>query len=563
MLCGPRLFRLLAVILAASVFFFASSAHSRIQLTTEPRLVTNPTGNAPLSALLTIEADRPIIVTASASDGSRIRAFSSRGAARRVEMPIWGFGFGKEVTVSLQVLDERGRILRPARSLSFSTPEAPQVGLEWPELTFEVMQPNAVESGVTFASIRRRPIGRPHLLTRAQRRYAENFGLIVGYDEAGEVVWVYRSDVRIAGIQGMPNGQIMLTMRDQSVRIIDELGRVQREYYADGSPEVGARGVPIIGTQTLHHEPYYTSRGTFVSMSANAREVRNYYTSMIDPSAPRRSTMVMGDSLIEYDSEGNTIWRWDSWDHLDPLHPHFHSLQPYWHVRGFPGHADWTHGNGVTFDELRGTVIVSLKHLDSLVGIDYATGQIRWIYGDPQGWSGPLARRVLRPQGSFVRYPFSPHHPHTNADGTITYFDNGLLQASPFSGQEPVPPARNFGRGVEIRVNEEAMTFEEVWTSDVAVGPDSCYHWAMGEAERTPSQQNIVVYRAFCTPRDATLSDFDEFDYSRRFVDEAYYGARIDQYQRNGSALVSRMRIEDPSQVMQWQVYGGFFRTWP
>jgi len=562
MLAGAGLFRLVAVIVAATAISVSSSAHGRVRLTAEPTLVANPAGDAPLSALLTIEADAPITVIASASDGSRMREFATREIARRVELPIWGFGFGREVTVSFQVMDERGRVLRTARSLSFSTPEAPEVGLEWPELTFEAMQVDAVEPGVTFASIRRRPIGRPHLLTRAQRRHAENFGLIIGYDEAGEVVWVYRSDVRIAGIQGIPNGQILLTMRDQSVRIIDELGRVQREYYADGSPETGASGVPIRGTQTLHHEPYFTSRGTFVSMSANAREIRNYYTSMIDASAPRRATMVMGDSLIEYDSSGNTIWRWDSWDHLDPLHPHFHSLQPYWHVRGFPGHADWTHGNGVTFDEARRTVIVSLKHLDSLVGIDYATGEIRWIYGDPQGWSGPLASKVLRPQGTFVRYPFSPHHPHANLDGTITYFDNGLFQASPFSGQTPVPSARNFGRGVEILINEETMTFEEVWTSDVAFGPDSCYHWAMGEAERTPSQHNIIVYRAFCTPQDTTLSDFDEFDYSRRFVDETYYGARIDQYRRNGRALVSRMRVEDPTQFMQWQVYGGFFRSW-
>ncbi len=448
--------------------------------------------------------------------------------------------------------------------LVFRAPALPEVGLGWPNIDTVELERSRIEQGVTFVSVRRNFLERGSLMTPSQRDFQRKFGLIIALNEGGEVVWYYRSPQRIAGIQSMPDGRILMTLADQRTRIIDVLGNVEKEYVAGLSPDrdPASGAIPIDGIQTIHHEPYLTKRGTFIAMSANARKIDNYYTSVTDSNAPRRSQMVMGDAIIEYDANGKILWKWDSFDHLDPMRVHFHLFQPYWMTRGFPGHLDWTHGNGVSFDESNGTIIASLKQMDAIIGINRKTGEIKWIYGDPTGWNGALAAKVLKPKGQFVRYPFSPHHPHVDGPGLMTYYDNGMFQAFPFTGKAPVPQHLNFSRAARVRIDETAMTFEEVWTSETEGNEGACYNWAMGEAETLPITGNALLIRANCTPRDPTVSDFNEFDLSKRFVDETYGDAFIDQYSTdNPGKRIARYRFSNPDQITSWTLYGGFHRA--
>jgi hypothetical protein len=132
-------------------------------------------------------------------------------------------------------------------------------------------------------------------------------------------------------------------------------------------------------------------------MSAHGREILDYPSSVTDPQAPRKPTMVMGDKIVEFNADGKVVWEWDAFEHLDPYLLHYHTFQPYWAVRGYPGYADWTHGNGITFDAERDLVIASFKHLDALVAIDRKTKDIRWIFGDPKGWPEKYQSRILKP----------------------------------------------------------------------------------------------------------------------------------------------------------------------
>jgi arylsulfate sulfotransferase len=125
-----------------------------------------------------------------------------------------------------------------------------------------------------------------------------------------------------------------------------------------------------------------------------------------------------------------------------------------------------------------------------------------------------------------------------------------------------VPQHLNFSRAARIQVDEKAMTFEEVWTSETERTEGSCYNWAMGEAETLPMTGNTLLVRANCTPQDPSVSDFNEFDLSKRFVDELYGDAFVDQYTKdNPSKRVARYRFSNPDQIMSWTLYGGFHRS--
>lgn len=536
----------------------------------EPAVRQNPNPAVPMAAILTMQASHATAVDVSIQESlagrpDRIWQVSAPVASDgSVRLPIVGFRSASILTFSISLRSSGGALMTLPNRLVFRALALPEVGLGWPKIDTVELERARIEPGITFVSVRRNFLERGSLMTASQRDFQRKFGLIIALNEDGEVVWYYRSPQRIAGVQSMPDGRILMTLADQRTRIIDVLGNVEKEYVAglspDRDPTSGA--IPIDGIQTIHHEPYLTKRGTFIAMSANARRIDNYYTSVTDPNAPRKSQMVMGDAIIEYDASGKILWKWDSFDHLDPMRVHFHLFQPYWMTRGFPGHLDWTHGNGVSYDEKNGTIIVSLKQMDAIIGISRQTGEVKWIYGDPTGWSGVLAAKVLKPKGQFVRYPFSPHHPHVDGPGLMTYYDNGMFQAFPFTGKEPVPQHLNFSRAARIRIDEKAMTFEEVWTSEVEGTKESCYNWAMGEAETLPRTGNVLLIRANCSPRDPTVSDFNEFDLSKRFVDETYGDAFIDQYSTdNPGRRIARYRFSNPDQITSWTLYGGFHRA--
>jgi arylsulfate sulfotransferase len=525
----------------------------------KPELQANPNPRAPLAAVLTFKASGPVTTAVNIDDGAtqRIVHFSQfhdpeKGLAI-IDLPA-----DRSVLVTVEISDRSGTTRAP-EVLSLKTPALPKAGLEWPTLTTKIADGSVLEPGLRFLSIRRRAPGRQSFQTKSQQEFSRGWGLILALDSKGDVRWYYISERRVAGIKPSPDGTLIFTTEDQRVVKIDMLGNILRQWYPE-KRRLGAvpGGTKIIGLQTLHHEPSLTPWGTYISMSANGREIPHYPTSVTDPQAPRMPAMVMGDKIVEFDAAGSVIWEWDAFDHLDPKMLHYHTFQPYWAVRGYPGYADWTHGNGITFDEKRNLVIASFKHLDALVAIDRKTKEIRWIFSDPRGWPEKFHSLILKPVG-LTRFPWSQHHPHVTPKGTIVYFDNGMFQARPFDGRPIVPFHESYSRAVEVKVDPKAMTVTELWTSEKEQKSDSCINWAMGDAHRLPATDNMLVIRSFCPPITDQLNDQNEYDLTRRFVDDVPYAGRVEEFSRTSPAIrMSQIRFDDPNEILQWQLYGGF-----
>jgi arylsulfate sulfotransferase len=70
---------------------------------------------------------------------------------------------------------------------------------------------------------------------------------------------------------------------------------------------------------------------------------------------------VTGDVLIDLDQNHNPVWLWNEFDHLDI------TRQPYFY-------PDWTHTNAILYSSSDGNLIISIRHQNWLVKIDYANG---------------------------------------------------------------------------------------------------------------------------------------------------------------------------------------------
>ena len=547
-----------AALLLAACQGQKEGAEGSLRFVTEPEVIQNPNPRAPLAALVRFQAEGSAVAIIEVADGetTRRRTYSE---APEAGLPVLGLKPDRDYELAIAIEDSQGNRLQAPRKLRYRSPALPAGKGDFAPIELRVSQPERMEPGITFLSVRRRVPGRPHWLTPKQRRYSADWGLIVAVDAAGEPVWYYESEFRVAGIDRLSNGNLLFHMTDFRTLEVDMLGNLVTEWYAAErpfGPSPNPNAVPIASAQTLHHQPLETPFGTFLSFSANARQVENYYTSEYDPDAPRATALVMGDDIIEFDRQGNQLWRWSTWDHLDPFRIGYELTESYWPVRGFPNHLDWTHGNGLEYDPRDDSVIINLRHQDALIKIDRESGEIVWILGEPTDWPAPLQTKLLTPEGEPFEWIYHAHNPRLTEAGTILLFDNGKFRARPF--RPYLKPEETYSRTVEFAVDEENMTVRQVWASHDQVTPDNCFSFAMGDAHRLPKTGNILVVDSICDDRQAGLTQ-NEWDYSARHVSDVIHWGRVREYGGTDHAeVLFELLIHDPDEVLQWQIFGGF-----
>ena len=155
------------------------------------------------------------------------------------------------------------------------------------------------------------------------------------------------------------------------------------------------------------------------------------------------------DYLVEMTTDGNVVWQWRSWDHLDPLVDVVTASQD--------ERAEWTHGNSV-FEEPDGNLLVSFRAISTVVRIDRASGNILWKLGAP-----PLSGQ---------------HAPYRLTNGNILIFDNG-----PHRLDESFP----FSRVIEVDPTTKAI----VWTYREP-RPFNFFSPRISNAQRLPNGNTLV-----------------------------------------------------------------------
>jgi hypothetical protein len=124
---------------------------------------------------------------------------------------------------------------------------------------------------------------------------------------------------------------------------------------------------------------------------------------------------MIGDCLVEMTTSGQIVWEWRAWEHLDPAKDGITAAQDDRDV--------WTLANGLS-EMPDGNIVLSFRHISTVVMINRETGAIYWKLGAP-----PLSGQ---------------HAPYLLANGHLLLFDNGphRLDASfPFSRVLEIDPA--------------------------------------------------------------------------------------------------------------------------
>lgn len=520
-----------------------------------PEITGNPNPAVPLAAILRFKSDKLVYTIIEVTETERRwRIEFDESHDPSTGLPIIGMRANRPHRFQVIIRDAEGNETRSADVLDFTPPPLPSGLRNFPPLKTTVCKQDQMEPGIILMNVRRRIPGRLFMLSKVQRAFLTRWSLIVALDHEGEVIWYYQSDQRIAGIDRLQNGNLLMLNTEFVTREIDMLGNKVTEWYAAKRPQGEKEGAIPVNIQTMHHQPHELPWGNILVLSGHSREVKDFYTSETDPDAPRKDASVMGDKVVEFSRDGSIIWEWNSFDHLDPYRIGYETIHPYWHVRGFPNHWDWTHGNGTFYDRNEDSILICMRLQDAVIKIERSTGEIRWILGNHNGWPERLRNKLLKPEGE-LRWPYRMHNPKLTPAGNVLIWDNGTIQATPFDGKPWAAPHEVRSRAVEYEVDEERMTVRQVWSSEDPTGKEKFCSQGMGDVQWMSETGNVLAFYGTCAA-DRDDMNFDIQD--GRHVSEFPMSTRVREFKHtNPPEIVFEVVLADPDEILSWECFGG------
>jgi arylsulfate sulfotransferase len=411
----------------------------------------DPNGTTPLAALLQVSTSEPSTLSIAVTGPDEAWTISVEEVGSQHEVAILGLTADATFQVVVTAVGEDGP--NGVLGLSITTAPLPE---PFPELVVETSIPESMEPGLTMFDI----------------GGTENYLVII--DPQGRVVWLYvPPGPGVGDVRLLPNGNL-LYLAGPEMYEMTMLGDIVRHIE------------PEERDHNFHHEVFPTVEGTYLTLGFDIREVDDFHTSETD-AEPLATVDVTDDTILEVEADGTVVRRHNLLDILDPSRIGYDSLSEHFRLET-PN--DWAHANGIIADG--DSVIVSVRHQDTVFKARLDTGELEWILAPHDNWSSAFQPYLLEPSGEGFAWSFHQHAPQVTTDGTLLMFDNGNHRASPYDGQEPTPAAQSYSRAVEYRIDEANMTVEQVWQYGAGLDP-RLFASFVSDADHLPATGNVLI----------------------------------------------------------------------
>ena len=216
----------------------------------------------------------------------------------------------------------------------------------------------------------------------------------------------------------------------------------------DGSP------VAELDTEGAHHFFERLDDGALIWMAIEPREVDG----MGD---------VVGDKIMRQDADGTQTTLFSAWDHLTVYKTET------WERPLYAEGADWTHGNGLTYDAARESLLVSMGGTDTVIELS-TEGEVLRLLGGQNAVDGDYQ---FNPPSAAFSYP---HGPHFSADGE-------LMMMSTVSDRSKL---------VGYEIDDQQQSLRETWSYGEELGQ---VVQVLGEVEELPDGNRLVSWGSLGT----------------------------------------------------------------
>jgi arylsulfate sulfotransferase len=330
-------------------------------------------------------------------------------------------------------------------------------------------------------------------------------------DLKGNVIWTYPAQGStqdlLQGIQPLSDGDFLVLLAPLSslnstnnisgttidvVREIDLAGDTIREISLDQVSQALTTEGYNLDLKSFHHNVLVLPNGHWVLLVAAYKT----YTNL--PGYPG-TTQVLGDVLVDVDQSGHPDWVWNSFDHLDVNR----------HPMNFP---DWTHSNDMLYSKDDGNILLSMRHQNWIIKIDFQNGQgsgnVIWRLGE--GGDFKLEGATDPTDWFYAQHGMSFFTPNTTGTFELGLMDNGNDRIFPppigqvYCKPYATPAQYCYSTMPILKIDESTMTA----TMLIHYMPGPSYFSFFGGNAEQLANKDIQV--DFCTPvGGAIVQEFD------------------------------------------------------
>jgi len=288
---------------------------------------------------------------------------------------------------------------------------------------------------------------------------------LAALDLSGNLLWSYsmpNSSSILQGVHLLSNGHFLMAIGPVSsasivngpipdattnvVREIDLAGNTIREESLDAlNASLSSAGFNLTAI-TFHHDVIALPNGHWIALLNTEQPCNGRAVCSSNPN-------ILGDVLIDLvpqpDGKFLPVWVWNSFDHLDV-------------TRTPMSVADWTHSNAIVYSPDDGNLLLSMRHQNWILKIDYnngqGTGNVLWRLGyqgdftlvggtDPTDWF-------------YAQHGHSFATANTTGKFALVVMDNGndrVFSPDVTCGAGRAPPCL-YSSALLLQIDEDAMT---------------------------------------------------------------------------------------------------------
>ncbi len=228
--------------------------------------------------------------------------------------------------------------------------------------------------------------------------------------------------------------------------------------------------VPLFVPRGHHDVDYNALTNTFLGLDSVTLQTYDHES---------KTYNVEGDDIVEYDWNGNEIWRWDCNDTFPFDVDEFHLVN-----ETKKSDIDWMHSNSLYWDVDEDMIYMNVRSRDCVVKVNHATNETVWVLGRYTGEGPELT--LYNQEGEQVDSLF--YHAHAcemNGPNRFIIYDNDYYNITRLN------PEIGITRVVEFEVDEVAMTATETWSW---TAPASYYCNSQGDANLLPNGNRFSLY---------------------------------------------------------------------
>ncbi|GKQ43183.1 aryl-sulfate sulfotransferase [Companilactobacillus sp. RD055328] len=330
-----------------------------------------------------------------------------------------------------------------------------------------------------------------------------------GIDADGEIRW-YSTDYAQHIFKQLSNGHILLMNKENNSEKVynnlnetDYMGRIYKEYNFNGDTSTNETSSSDDETTIVHHDVIeLPNKNLLLTVSDGSKYIE--------------------DTMVEVSYKTGKIVKVIDLKKILPTEMY----KDYDSTTRSDGKIDWFHQNSIEYDTSDDSIIISSRHQDMIMKIDYKTNGIKWIYSGKTDWPSNYPKYLLVPKsGTTIT---GGQHAAIIVPGTNTDSDKDNVNIMLYNNNYSVTngddsTSGKYSEGVEYKINEADHTIEEVTSYGKDLGSED-FTDRIG-SYRYLSSTNRLINFGYLNSQDGHASDIVE-----TYNNEAVFKVRISNF---------------------------------